>query len=299
MNYKIYLPAVLFWLALVASDHLTLAQAQMLPPPSFVPEPPRSAATCEEAATSAAVTEAMHLVCTQKPIESSALVRSAIIVCFLGGLVKTDDVKHPEVWFARYLRDRYGPAVRVWVFGNREEKKAMRDTMRVVQLGGHKLAYQPAIILYGHSRGGSQVLTFARDLGRRGVPVLLTIQIDSVRKLGQDAHTVPGNVARAVNFYQTRGLTPGETHIVPAEPSRTTILGNFRMSYDHRRINCDNYKWISRVFNKPHHQIENDPRIWGVIAKLIDSELTLNATAPPEVDPGRKTIHIDVVDFGL
>ena len=34
---------------------------------------------------------------------------------------------------------------------------------------------------------------------------------------------------------------------------------------------------ISRgsVLNKPHHQIENDPRIWEHIAKLIDSELSL------------------------
>ena len=277
MKYKIYIPSVLLLLTLVASDHLTLGQGLTLPQLSFVPEPPNLATTCEAAGTPPAVAEAMHLVCSQGHIESSTLVRQAIIVCFLGGFVKPDDIKHPEVWFANYLRDRYGPAVRVWVFGNREEEKAIRDTMRVVEPNQRKIAHQPAIILYGHSWGGSQVLTFARDLERKGVPILLTIQIDSVRKLGQDGHRVPGNVAKAVNFYQTSGLTPGETHIVPAEPSRTTILGNFRMSYDHRRINCDNYKWLSRVFNKPHHQIENDPRIWDRIAKLINSELTVNA----------------------
>ena len=254
--------------------HLTLAQGQMLSAPSSAVKPVTFAA-CEQAAARPAVAQALHLVCAKGNSETSASVRQAIIVCFLGGFVKADDTKHPEVWFARYLRDRYGPAVRVLVFGNREEQKAIRDMTRLVEPATQKISPQPAIILYGHSWGGSQVLTFARDLGRQGIPVTLTIQIDSVHKLGQDGHTVPGNVAKAVNFYQTRGLTPGETHIVPADPARTTILGNFRMTYDHREINCDNYKWLSRVLNKPHHQIENDPRIWELIANLIDSELSL------------------------
>ena len=273
---KTYIASVLLLLALGVS---TRAQTQNLDPASTVPEPAKLVAACEAPTTPPAVAEALHLVCSKGHLEASAVVRQAIIVCFLGGFVKPNDTNHPEVWFARYLRDRYSPAVSVWVFGNREEKKAMRDTMRLIDPGKHKTGQQPAIILYGHSWGGSQVLTFARDLGRKGIPILLTIQIDSVRKLGQDGHTVPGNVAKAVNLYQTRGLTPGETHIVPADPARTIILGNFRMSYDHRRINCDNYKWLSRFFNKPHHQIENDPRIWDFIAKLIDSELTWNGNS--------------------
>lgn len=276
MKYKstIHIFPVLL-LALLVPDQLRLAQAQSLYPASAGAEPVKLVAACEQPATPPAVMDAMHLVCT-KGHGSPASVRPAIIICFLGGFVKADDTHHPEVWFARYLRDRYGPAASVWVFANGDEKKALRDTLGAVEPGKHKNVHQPAIILYGHSWGGSQVLTFARDLERKGIPILLTIQIDSVRKLGQDSHTVPSNVAKAVNFYQTRGLTPGETHIVPADPARTAILGNFRMSYEHRRINCDNYKWLSRVFNKPHHQIENDPRIWDSIAKLIDSELTWN-----------------------
>jgi len=260
-------------LALFATD-VTLAQSQRTYPASSGVKPVTFAA-CEQAAAPPAVAQALHLVCAKENIEPSASVRQAIIICFLGGFVKADDAKHPEVWFARYLRDRYGPNVRVLVFGNREEQKAIRDITRLVEPDTHKSSPPPAIILYGHSWGGAQVLTFARDLGREGIPVSLTIQIDSVHKLGQDGHTVPGNVAKAVNFYQTHSLTPGETHIVPADPAQTTILGNFRMTYDHRQINCDNYKWLSRVFNKPHHQIENDPQVWELIAKLIDSELSL------------------------
>lgn len=44
------------------------------------------------------------------------------------------------------------------------------------------------------------------------------------------------------------------------------------MTYEGHRINCDNYPWYARVFNRPHHEIENDPRVWDLAASLIDSE---------------------------
>jgi hypothetical protein len=46
------------------------------------------------------------------------------------------------------------------------------------------------------------------------------------------------------------------------------------MKYRNHPINCDNYPWIARTFNKPHHEIENDPRVWDQLASLIDSELS-------------------------
>jgi hypothetical protein len=33
--------------------------------------------------------------------------RNVIIIGFVGGFVSPDDIKHPEVQFAAYLRDRY------------------------------------------------------------------------------------------------------------------------------------------------------------------------------------------------
>jgi hypothetical protein len=45
------------------------------------------------------------------------------------------------------------------------------------------------------------------------------------------------------------------------------------MTYQDRRLNCDNYPWIARHLNKPHHEIENDPLVWEQIASMIDSEL--------------------------
>jgi len=46
------------------------------------------------------------------------------------------------------------------------------------------------------------------------------------------------------------------------------------MTYEDHPINCDNYPWLARTFDKPHHEIENDPRVWDQAASLIDSELS-------------------------
>jgi hypothetical protein len=45
---------------------------------------------------------------------------------------------------------------------------------------------EPRIILFGHSWGASAVVYLARELEQDGIPITLTIQIDSVRKHGQD-----------------------------------------------------------------------------------------------------------------
>ena len=70
------------------------------------------------------------------------------------------------------------------------------------------------IVLYGHSWGASEAVSMARALQKDGVPVLLTIQVDSVSKLGKDDRFIPANVAQAVNFYQLDGLLHGQRQIV-------------------------------------------------------------------------------------
>ena len=234
---------------------------------------------CQDPLTPSALRETLRLVCSRQPIEpANRDIRKAIILGFVGGFVKRDDINHPEVLFATYLQNRYGSAVHAEVFGNHEEKRALEDAIR--RLDTDKDGFltaaekeQVKIILYGHSWGASQTLTFARDLQRHGFAVSLTIQIDSVKKFGQDNRTVPANVAKAVNFYQRSGLTRGQPLIVAADAGRTKILGNFHKKYEDHQVNCDNYRWLSRVFNQPHHQIENDPQVWGQIVSFIDSEL--------------------------
>lgn len=237
---------------------------------------------CVNPSTHSAIKDAFRLVCAREGMPAASCIgQKAIVIGFLGGFVRRNDVKHPEALFADYLNSRYGPALHAEVFGNHEAKRALDLIMK--RIDNNKEGPQvPAdkktakIILYGHSWGASQVLTFARELETRGIPVALTVQVDSVRKMGQNDRTVPANVARAVNFYQRKGFTPGRPLVVPADAERTKILGNFHMIYKDPNIRCDNYRWFSRVLNKPHHLIENDPHVWDQIVSLIDSELALH-----------------------
>jgi len=226
------------------------------------------------------VKEALRLVCVRNyATRNNGSARKAIVVGFVGGFVKSNDAKHPEVNFAALFRDGNPYVVHAEVFANHDGKRARRRVLQLLDTDGDGTLtttekQRASIIIYGHSWGASQAVTLARELGGMGVPVLLTIQVDSVRKPGQEDSTIPDNVENAVNFYQTRGLIHGRSVIRAADPERTNIIGNFHMTYGQRQINCDNYPWLARVFNRPHHQIENDPRVWGQIASFIDSELS-------------------------
>src|SRR5580700_11719157 len=207
-----------------------------------------------------------------------------IVIGFVGGFAKRDDAKHPEVQFAAQLRVRYSSQIHAEVFSNHEGKKALRQVLCLLDTDRDGTLTriekeQAIIIIYGHSWGASETVAFARELGQRGIPVLLTIQLDSIAKPGQEDSTIPPNVANAVNFYQPRGLLHGRSEISAADPARTRIIGNFQMTYENRRINCDNYPWFARTFNKPHHEIENDARVWKQIAFIIDSRLS-SRTSP-------------------
>ena len=133
---------------------------------------------------------------------------------------------------------------------------------------------ESTIIIYGHSWGAAETVTFAHALGQMGIPVALTIQIDTIAKPGSKGAIIPANVTNAINFYQSEGPLHGRPEIVAADPKQTTILGNILMTYEDRPIDCANYSWYARVFNRPHHEIENDFRVWDRAASLIDSNLS-------------------------
>jgi hypothetical protein len=207
--------------------------------------------------------------------------RKVIIIGFVGGFVSQDDAKHPEVQFAAYLRHRY-PLIEAVVFGNHHGRKALHEVVRMLDSDGDggltaNEKRESTIIIYGHSWGAAETVTFAQALGQMGIPVALTIQIDTIAKPGSRGAIIPANVASAINFYQTRGPLHGRPEIVAADPKQTTILGNILMTYEDRPIDCANYTWYARVFNRPHHEIENDFRVWDRAASLIDSNLAETA----------------------
>src|ERR1700733_2710296 len=211
-----------------------------------------------------------------------------IIIGFVGGFVSQGDAKHPEVQFAAYLRDRY-LLIEAIVFGNHHGRKALHEVVRMLDSDGdgvltHNEKRESTVIIYGHSWGAAETITFAHMLGQMGIPVALTIQIDTIAKPGSKGIIIPANVASAINFYQARGPLHGLPEIVAADPKQTTILGNILMTYENRPIDCRNYNWYARVFNRPHHEIENDFRVWDKAASLIDSNLsetTLRVDTPP------------------
>jgi pimeloyl-ACP methyl ester carboxylesterase len=240
---------------------------------------------CEESNTDQSVQAALRLVCLGDLLGTRKVtLRNAMVIGFVGGFVRHDDIRHPEVAFAGLLRERYPSVVHAEVFSNHDGQKAVRRVLQLLDTNRDGVLTadekeQASIIIYGHSWGGSQTVTLARQLGRQGVPVLLTIQVDSVHKPGHDDAVIPPNVRNAANFYQTKGLIRGRSSIRATDRSHTNIIGNFQMTYQDRRINCDNYPWIARHLNKPHHEIENDPLIWEQIASMIDSELSESPAA--------------------
>jgi hypothetical protein len=204
--------------------------------------------------------------------------RAEIVIGFVGGFVKRDDMRHPEVQLAERLRklDRYG--VHADVFANHQGKEAFHSIVRLLDVDHDGLLSdtekrRARIIIYGHSWGGSETVMLARELNHEDIPVLLTIQVDSIRKPGEEDAAIPANVKRAINFYQTHGPLHGRREIRAVDPMKTTILGNLRMTYEDHPVNCKGYPWLARTFTRPHIEIENDPRVWSQISSLIDEEL--------------------------
>jgi hypothetical protein len=218
-------------------------------------------------------------------IENGGNAPRVIVIGFMGGFARSDDQKHPEVQFAQYLREHYRSDVHAEVFGNHHGRKALQEVQRLLDGNGDGTLSSAEkedarIIIYGHSWGATETVVFARELAKRDIPVLLTVQVDSIAKPGRDNSMIPANVAKAINFYQSGGPLHGRAEIFAADPAQTEIIGNLHMTYEDHSINCDNYPWFARTFNKPHHEIENDPRVWDRAALLIDSEIVnTNLTA--------------------
>jgi hypothetical protein len=228
-----------------------------------------------------------------RPTVTDPTIRNVVIIGFVGGFVSRNDTKHPEVQFAEYLRDRY-PTIHVEVYGNHHGHAALKQIIGLLDTDHDGVLSSSekkgsTVILYGHSWGATETVAFAHELDKLGVPVALTVQIDTIAKPGHKASTISPNVASAINFYQTEGPLHGQQEIVAFDPTRTQIIGNIRMTYENRPINCDNYSWYSRTLNKPHHKIENDFRVWDEIASLIESDLpdvpSMVPAPPPSGSP--------------
>jgi len=218
------------------------------------------------------------------PALAAAPRQDIVVMGFVGGFVRQNDLVHQEVQLAARFRKDYPSRVDVSVFANHQGQRAHDQILRLLSAdhartlsAEEKLSAR--VILYGHSWGASEALAVARTLHKDGIPVLLTIQVDSVAKPGGDDRFIPENVDRAANFFQLNGLLHGQRRIVAIDPQRTRILGNFQFDYRTNKVNCDGFPWYAQLFMKPHIEIESDPRVWNRVDALIRSELPSMATS--------------------
>ena len=206
-----------------------------------------------------------------------------IVIGFVGGFVRHDDPHHGPVKLAQRLRETYPAGVAVETFENRHRKSAYRAIVRLLDTN-HDGVLSDAerknarIVLFGHSWGASAVVSLARDLQRQNIPVLLTVQVDSVAKIGQNDSVIPANVAQAINLYQPNGLIHGRKKISAADPARTEILGNYRFDYRKQPVPCPDCPRFIGFFERTHLESECDPRLWSQVENLIRGRLSASAS---------------------
>ncbi len=202
----------------------------------------------------------------------------AIVIGFVGGFIAHDNPVHSEVQLAARLRKEYPAGVDVETFESYRGERAHQKILKLLDTDQNgtltaKEKQNARIIIYGHSWGGSESIALARALQKDGIPVLLTLQVDSVSKHGRNDTLIPANVAQAVNFYQPHGIVHGDHDILAADANHTRIIGNFKFDYGKSSLKCSEYPWYDRLFVKAHTQIECDPMIWARVESLIRANL--------------------------
>lgn len=214
----------------------------------------------------------------------SEVATPAIVIGFVGGFVRRDDPHHGPVQLAQRIQRTVPKTTHVEVFENRHRAQARAAILRLLDTNHDGILSdeeksRARIVLYGHSWGAQAAVLLARELRRDHIPVLLTVQVDSVAKPWHNDSVIPDNVAEAANFYQPHGLLHGRAMITAADQSKTEILGNFRTDYRKDPIPCPEASWAGRFFTPGHTQSECDPRVWSRIEALVRERLATQDVA--------------------
>jgi pimeloyl-ACP methyl ester carboxylesterase len=222
---------------------------------------------------------------------------SNIVVGFVGGFVDHNNPHHGPVQLAQHFRQTLPKGTYVRVFENRHRRVAYKAVMQLLDVN-HDGVLSPEerdrarIVIFGHSWGGAAAVLLARDLRRQSVPVLLTVQVDSVAKLWQNDSVIPDNVAEAVNFYQTEGIIHGRRQIAAADPAKTEILGNYLLDYKKHPIACPQASLWDRILTPGHMQSECDPQVLSQIESMVEQRFSpQSGGAAVSQAQGPKPIH--------
>jgi hypothetical protein len=214
---------------------------------------------------------------TQTPLKGD----QTLILGFLGGLERWDDESRGVRKLAMKIDALKLSNVHIETLENRKRDLAIRfirNTFDRDQNGFLDDRERDSIrlILYGHSLGGAAVVETSRELKRMGVPILLTVQIDSV-DLVYDDRLIPSNVKRAANLFQDDGwILRGEDKIEPENPDKTRIIANIRFDYRKKHIDMSSLSWERKLFSLPHTKMDADPEVWATVEQMILSEIVDN-----------------------
>jgi hypothetical protein len=141
------------------------------------------------------------------------------------------------------------------------------------ELTPEELQRAPRVILVGHSMGGWAILSVARELSSREIPVELTVQVDSV---GITDHTVPKNVKSAAIFHANDVLMFMTTKSIRREdPGHTKLVANVT------------------VAGVGHESITRDPRIRALVMDTVETLRAVSASksVPEAVDSAADSAH--------
>jgi hypothetical protein len=202
--------------------------------------------------------------------------KAILIIGFLGGREPWDNDKRPVRKLALKLRSLNLPEVYVETVENKKRDLALQlienafDRNRDGQFDEQERA-SARLILYGQSFGGAAVVKLAQQVKQLGIPILLTVQVDSV---GRGDQLIPANVKRAANLYQRNGLIiKGEKEIRAEAPDQTLILANTQFDYHNKKIDISEVSWTKKIFRVAHTKMEYDPEVWTKVEELIMNEI--------------------------
>ena len=210
---------------------------------------------------------------TRTPLKEGHL----LIIGFMGGRESWDNHRRGVRKLALKLRAMNLPAVHVETVENKKRRLAVElirkafDLDRDGELSRRECA-SVRLILYGQSFGGAAVVKLARELEKMRVPVLLTVQVDSI---GRGDKWIPPNVAQAANLFQRNGWPiRGEREIRPEDQSKTRIIGNFEFDYSRKDIDLSEVSWLKKLFRAAHTKMDHDPEVWALVEKIILAVIT-------------------------
>lgn len=196
----------------------------------------------------------------------------SLILGFVGGRQSWNSSREGVRRLALELRAMKLPGLHVETVENVRRDLALQLVRNALDRDGDRTLSDvekdsARLILYGQSFGGAAVVKFANQLHQLKIPVLLTVQIDSV---GRHDDVVPENVRAAANLFQRNGIIiRGEPEIRAQKPAKTKIIGNFEFDYTNKQIDLSSIPWYKRIFRSSHTKMNQDPEVWKKVSDLV------------------------------